>query len=131
MLVVCGIPDTQKPEISHPTQLFIDSKVFMVVYNFFMLRIKDVPYMIKDHNLVPNQEARLGANQQHKIQVLVYWEKYRQSCGLAIIAAAWTATDLKSYTTKINIELPLVGDIKVAHPGKVETCHKWTTWDIR
>ena len=71
MLVVCGIPDTQKPEISRPTRLFIDSKVFMVVYNFFMLRIKDVCYMIKDHSLVPNQEARLGANQQRKIQVLV------------------------------------------------------------
>ena len=37
----------------------------------------------------------------------------------------------ESYITEINIAYPSGGDIKVAHPGKVETGHKWTTRDIK
>ena len=38
---------------------------------------------------------------------------------------------MTSYITQINIESPSVGDIKVAHPGKVETGQTWTTWDVK
>ena len=55
--------------------------------------------MIKDHNLLPIQEARLGDIQQHKLLSLVWWAKERQCHGLAIIAPAWTTSELKSSTT--------------------------------
>ena len=75
MLVVCGITGLQNPSGNPPTQLFIDSQVFTVVDNFYLLHIKYVPHMIKDHNLVPNQEARFGAIQQCTLKALVWWAK--------------------------------------------------------
>ena len=54
MLVVCGIPDLHNPEGNCPTQLFIDSQGFTGVDDFIMLHIKDVPHIIKYHNLVPS-----------------------------------------------------------------------------
>ena len=35
-----------------------------------MLRIKDVHHMIKDHNLVSNQEVKVGYIQQLKLQAI-------------------------------------------------------------
>ena len=55
MFVICGIPDMQNPAGNHLGQLFIDSQGSTI------LPTKIVPHMIKDHNLVTNQEARLGA----------------------------------------------------------------------
>ena len=55
MLVICGITDMQNPAGNHPTQLFIDSQGFMGIDDFTILRIKYVPNMINNHNLVPNQ----------------------------------------------------------------------------
>ena len=86
--------------------------------------------MIKYNNLVPNQESRVGAIQQRKLQALVLWAKDHQSRGLAIIHVAWTAVDIISSVTQINIHSPSVGNIKVAHPGKVETGYNWTIWDF-
>ena len=57
--------------------------------------------------------------------------KNRQWRGLAIIAAVYTASDPTSSIMQINIEFPSVWDIKVSHPGKVETGHKWITWDVK
>ena len=57
MLLVCGIPDIQNATGNRPTLLFIESQGFASVEDFSMLRIKDVPHMIKDHNSVPNQAA--------------------------------------------------------------------------
>ena len=85
MLVICGIQDLQNPSWNHLTQLFIDSQVFTGIYYFFMLRFKDIYHMIKDDNLVPNQEAILGNIQQRKLQALVWWEKDIQHSILAII----------------------------------------------
>ena len=59
--------------------------------------------MIKDHNLVPNKEAHLGAIQQRKLQALVWWENYFQHSGLLITEDAWTAAELTSSITQINI----------------------------
>ena len=112
MLVVCVIPDLQNPSRSCLTQLFIDFQGFVGVDDFSMLRIKDVHHMIKDHNLVPNQEALLVTIQQRKLQALMWWLKDCQHCGLVMITAAWTATDLTSSVTQINIEYPSEGDIK-------------------
>ena len=61
MLVVCGIMYLQNLAVNILTQLFIDYQSFIGVGDLSMLSIKDVPRIIKDHNLVPNQEARLGA----------------------------------------------------------------------
>ena len=77
MLLVCGIPDIANAAGHRPTSLFIDSQGFDSVDDFAMLRIKDVPYMIKDHNSVPGQEARMGAVHQRKIQALIWWVKDR------------------------------------------------------
>ena len=96
ILVVCSIPDLQNPAGKFPTQLFIDSQGFTAIANFSMIRIKDAPHMIKDHNSLPNQEARLDAIQQRKLQALVWWEKDLQRCGLEIIAAAWNTEYLTS-----------------------------------
>ena len=130
VLLVCGIPDIQNGAGNRPTVLFIDSQGFTSMDDLPMLRIKDVPHMIKDHNSVPNQAARLGAVQQRKIQALIWWAKDQQRRGLPIVAADWTLAVLRTSITQLNIEGP-GGDTKVAHPGKVETGHSWTTWDIK
>ena len=131
ILVVCGITDQHKPAGNRLTQLFIDSQLFLGIDDFSMIRIKDVPHTIKDCNLVPNQEAGLGYIKQCKTKTLVWWEKYFQHHGLAIIAAAWAAEYLTSSAMQINIEYLSGVDIEVAHPGKVETGHKCTTWDVK
>ena len=130
MHVLCGIPDLNNLGGNFPTQMFIDSQGFKRMDDFYMLRIKDAPHMINDHNLVPNQDARFGAIQQSKLQALVWWAKDIQRLGLVIIAAAWTGAYMTSSIMKINIESPSIGDIKVAQSGKVDTGHKCTTWDI-
>ena len=130
MLLICGIPDIANQAGNRPTTLFIESQGFGSVDDFAMLRIKDVPHMIKDHNSVPNQAARMGAVHQRKIQALIWWAKDRQRRGLPITPAEWTMATLATSITQINIEAP-GGETKVAYPGKVATGHKWTTWDIK
>ena len=71
MFVICWIPDLQNPEENIPTQLFIDPQGFMGIDELSMLRIIDIPHTIKDNNSVPKIEARLGNNQQRKLQALV------------------------------------------------------------
>ena len=127
MLVFCCILFMQNSSGNFPVQLFIDSKGFTGIDDFYMLNIKEVPNMIKDNNLVTNEEARLGAIQQLKLQVLVWWSNDIQSHLLAIIVAKWTAVELKSPITQINIDSSSGGDIKLAHPAKLETGHKWKT----
>ena len=112
MFVVYGIPDLQNPAGNCPIKIFIDSQEFTVIDDFSMLRIKGVPHIIKDHNLVPNQETRVGNILQRNLEVLVWWEKDRQHLGLVIIAATWTAADLISSFTQINIESQLEKYIK-------------------
>ena len=53
-----------------------------------MLHIKGLPNIIKDHNLVPNQESHLGTIKNHKLQALVWQGKNCQCRGIEIIAAA-------------------------------------------
>ena len=106
MIVVYGITDLQNPAENHPTKLFIDSQGFTGIGNLFMLRIKEVPHMIKYQNLVPNQEVSLGAIQHRKLPALVLWEKDRQRNGLSIIAAVWPTVELTSSITQINNESP-------------------------
>ena len=71
MLVVCGIIDMKNLAGNGPTQMFIDLRGFVGIDDFTMLSIKDLPHMIKDHNLVKNQGAQLGTIQQRKLHVLV------------------------------------------------------------
>ena len=87
--------------------------------------------MIKDNNFVPNQEAHLVTIQQHKLQSLVQWAKYYQRHGLVIIVSAQNTAELTSAITQINIEYPLGGQMKVAHPDRAETGHKLMTWDVK
>ena len=75
--------------------------------------------MIKDHKLVPNQEARLGAIKQRKLQVQLWWEKNCCNLILAITVSAYNTSELNSYTTQVNIESLPGEDINVAHSGKV------------
>ena len=55
MFVICGISYMKNPEDSCPTRMFIDSQGFIGIGDFTMRCIKDVPHMIKDNKLVPNQ----------------------------------------------------------------------------
>ena len=87
--------------------------------------------MIKDNNLVINQEARLGAIHKRKLQALVWWEKDYQQPGLEITVSAWTTEDLTSYIAQISIESTPGEDIKAEHPGKLEIGHKRKTWDVK
>ena len=119
MLVVCGIMDTNNTAGNHSTHRFIDSQGFMGIDYLTMLHIKNVPHMIKDHNLTPNKDSRLGTIQHRRLQYLVWWAKDHQCCGLEITSDAWTAAELTSSITKMNIESPSGGDIKVSHPSKV------------
>ena len=57
ILVVCGIPDLNNTSRNRPTHLCIDSQGFTGIDYLSMLCIKDIPHMIKYHNLVPNQES--------------------------------------------------------------------------
>ena len=129
MLVVCGILDLQNPAGNRPGLLFINSQGFMGIDDFTMLCIKDVPYIIKDNNLVPNKEARLGAFKKRELQALVLWAKDFQHRGLAITSAAWTTAELTSSITHINIDSPSGGDNKVVNPGKLLIGHKRMTLD--
>ena len=88
IIVVCGIPYIQNPAGNSLTQLFIDSQGFMGIDDLSMLFVKDIPRMINDNNLVPNQQTHLVDIQQRKLQVLLWWKKNLQSSGLAIISAA-------------------------------------------
>ena len=124
MLDVCDITDLHNLEGNYTTHIFIYPQGFTVIGNLTMLCVKDILHMIKYNNQVPNKEARLGTIHQRSFQALVWWVKDFQRRGLEITAAAWNTTNLMSYIPQINIESPLGGDIKVAHPGKVETGHK-------
>ena len=73
----------------------------------------------------------MGAIQYCKLQFLVWREKDCQRRGLIFITAAWNSEELTSSVMQINIESPLVRDIKVTHPGKLERGHKCTTWDVK
>ena len=95
MLVVCGIIDLHNPAGNCPTQLFIYSQGFTGIDDLSMIRIKDVPHMIKDHNSVPNQDAHLGTFKQRKLQVLVWRTKDCHRWGLEIILVAWNEEELK------------------------------------
>ena len=130
MMRTCGIPDIPNVAGDRPTVLFIQSQGLVTVADITILNVKDVPNMIKGHNSVPNQAARLGIVQQRKIQALIWWTKDRIRRGIEIVAADWNAAALADAVTQINIEQP-AGDAKVANPGKVETGHKWTTWDTK
>ena len=55
MCFVCVVTDLQNPAGNFPTRMFIDSQVFTGIDDLSMLRIKDLPHMIKYHNLVPNK----------------------------------------------------------------------------
>ena len=55
MLIVCVILDLQIPRVNCPEYIFIGSQLFTGIEGFSMLRIQDVPCIIKDHNSVPNQ----------------------------------------------------------------------------
>ena len=131
MLVVCGITDLHNPERKFSTNMFIDIQGFTGIDNFTIIFIKDILNMIKDNNLVPNQESRLDIIQQCKLQALVWWVNDFQCRSLAITAPTWTAADLTSSIMQINIESQSGGGIKVIHPVKVETRHKWMIWDFK
>ena len=100
---VCGIADLQIPADNCPEYLFINSQGFTGIEDLSMLHIKNVPHIIKDHNLVPNKEACLVTIQQIKLKALVWREKDCQSHGLAIIMTSWNTAELTSSTTQINI----------------------------
>ena len=131
MLVVYGTLNPQNPEGNRPTHLFFYFQEFTGIDDFTMLRIKDVPHMIKDHNSVPNQEARLGAIHQRKLEVLVWLVRDFQRCGLKITAEVWNKEEMMSYITQINKDSQSIGDIKVSHYGKLETGNKRTIWDVK
>ena len=73
----------------------------------------------------------MGAIKHHNLQALLWRTRHIHHRGLAIIVATWNEEELTSSITQINIESPSGGDIKVAHPGKVETGHKRITWDVK
>ena len=71
MLLVYGIPYLQNPAGNRLTYLFIDYQGFRGISAFSMLHIIEVLHMIKNHSLVTNKEAILGAIQQSKLKALV------------------------------------------------------------
>ena len=90
MLVASDIQDLQNPAGDCLTHMFLGSQRFTGIDYFTMLCIKYLHHMIKDCNLVPNQEARLLDIQQRKLQALVWWAKDLQRHGLTISVASWT-----------------------------------------
>ena len=122
--------DLQNPSGNIHKKFFIDYQGFTGIDYFSMLRIKDVTHMIKDNNLVTNQESLLGAIQNRRLQGLVGQTKDCHRRVLAIISAACTEANMKNFTTHINIEYLSGGDFKLEYHGKVETWHKWTAQDV-
>ena len=55
MIVACVILHLQNTGGNFLNQLFIDSQGLIGIDDFSMLCIKDVPYILKNHNLVPYQ----------------------------------------------------------------------------
>ena len=52
VLLTCGLPDINNIDGKRPTQDFINSQVFADIDNFAILEVKDVSYMIKNHNSI-------------------------------------------------------------------------------
>ena len=66
VLLTCGLPDIKNIDGKRPTQAFINWQGFADIDNFSILEVKDVPYMIKNHNSIHDQSVILGAVHQKK-----------------------------------------------------------------
>ena len=89
VLLTCGLPDIKNIDGKRPTQAFINWQGFADIDNFSILEVKDVPYMIKNHNSIHDQSVILGAVHQKKIQALIYWVRDQKQQGITIEAAKW------------------------------------------
>ena len=85
MLLVCGLQEIANAMDHRPTQAFIDSQGFVTVEDFTIMAVKDVPYMIKNHNSIHQQSVILGAVHQRKIQALIHWSRDHKCRGIAIV----------------------------------------------
>ena len=75
VLLTCGLPDTKNIDGERPTQAYINSQGFADTDDFAILAVKDVPYMIKNHNSIHDQSVILGLVHQRRIQALIYWAR--------------------------------------------------------
>ena len=71
VLLTCGLPDMKNIDGKRRTQALINWKCFADIDNFSILEVMDVPYMIKNHNLIHDQSVILGAVHQKRIQALI------------------------------------------------------------
>lgn len=132
MLLVCGLSDQQNAAGGRPTQLFIDSAGLTDVTDIGVLLSSEVGNMIKNHNMMPGQTARLGAVHQRKIQALIYWCSDHKRRGAPIVPAEWNQAALTQAIDDMDVaDSYKSGDhSKVQPPGPVETGHKWVAWEI-
>ena len=130
MMRTCGIPDIPNVAGDRPTVLFIQSQGLVTVADITILNVKDVPNMIKGHNSVPNQAARLGSVQQRKIQALIWWTKDRIRCGIEIAAADWNAAALADTASASAAAFQLAATICI--PQQIRSfVHHINAWILR
>ena len=75
VLITCCLPDIKIINGERPTQDFINSQSFADIEDLAILAVKDVPYMIKNHNSIHDQSVILVAVHQRRIQALIYWAR--------------------------------------------------------
>ena len=128
MLLICGLPDTVNAAGTRPTQAFIDSQGFTHVEDFTIISVKDVLNMINNHNSINGQIVILGYVHQRKLQVLIYWARYKKRHGMAIVAADWTTAQLVEAIERFNSDVPAKG---LERPSKLDIGVKWNIWDTK
>ena len=79
---------------------------FANINDFAILAVKNVPYMIKNHNLIHDQSVILGAVRQRRIQALIYWERDQKHRGIIIAEANWKPVTMAEATEHVNSDTP-------------------------
>ena len=128
VLLTRGLPDIENINGERPTQAFINLQAFADINDFAILAVKDVPYIIKNHNSIHDQIVILGMLHHRKRQALIYWMRNQKRRGIIIAAAKWTLVTTAEAIEHVNSDTP---QKEVARPGKVDTGIKWTMWDTK
>ena len=106
VLLTCGLPDINNIDGKRPTQAFINLQGIADIDDFAILSVKDVPYMIKNHNSIHDQSVILRTVHQRRIQAPIYWARDQKRRGITTKAANWTSETMAEAIERVNSDTP-------------------------
>ena len=106
VLLTCGLPDIKNIDGKRPTQAFINLQGFADINDFSILEVKDVPYMINNHNSIHELSVILGLVHQRRIQALIYWARDQKRRGVIIEADHLTPVTMAEAIEHVNSDTP-------------------------